>query len=222
MKELYFLPSKPQKRGEFISGWRVHKRRADKKSKRMTKVEQYVYLSKEDLPKLLKFLDTGAFEYTTDPNLYPSIYNVLRALEGKTHNAQLKPAMSNEHEYRTHFTRVLLHRNTPYLVRVYECISNPNGSVKLEISYLDKKPNDKRRIKGTRNPLHKLCAMEEIKRRIDRRFPIDPSSSFIDHSKGMPLSTFVKKLNSYAERHTPDVHRRMQRCMKKLLSLISP
>lgn len=222
MEQHYFLPNKPQKRGELISGWRVHKRRADKKSKRMTKVEQYVYFLKEDLPRLLKFLNTGAFQYATDLDLYPSIYNVLCALEGKTHNAQLKPVMSNEHEYLTHFTRVLLHRNTPYLVRVYECISNPNGSVKLEISYLDKKPNDKRRIKGTRNPLYKLCGMEEIKRRINRRFPIDPFILFVDHSEGTKLPTFVKRLMAYTEKHTPDVHRRMQHRLKKFLSLISP
>lgn len=213
----YYLDNRPDKRGVPVSGWLVHKRRVDMDSKRLTKVEQYEYLRKDQLSKLLKFLETGAFKYTTDPRLHPSVYSVICAKEGTTHNARLKPVMGNEHEYRTHFARVLLHRHTPYLVRVYECVSKPNGSVKLEISYLDKMPGDTRRKKGTRDPLLKLCAMEEIKKKINKRFPIDTSRTFIDHSKGMRLPEFVKKLTAHAEHYAPDVYRRMQRRLKNFL-----
>lgn len=195
-------------KGTKVHGWQCHKSGFDDFG-RLNLLEQYIYLPSILLPKLMRFLNTKIFNWTEDARLFPRNFNIQMALEGKLHTGKGKPrTVVTDHEHYTHFSRPLLFRRQPYLVRIYECDSNPNGAIKLEVKYLNEQ-------KGLRNPHHKLSAMREIKQRINKRFPIQDNWIFEDHSNGIPVNMFVQKLIRQAKQKTPDVHERMMRYIEE-------
>ncbi len=207
------LPCKPGKR---VHGWHFHKHAHHAKSKRLNKLEQYILLPVGLRPALLKFLQSQQFQWTEDATRYPRVFSILKALEGTEHNGKGKPPRPfGEHFYRTHFSRVMLHREQPYLVRVYELTSLPNGVLKLEITFLDEHKEGSRRIVGHPNPHHKLRAMREFKERIEKRFPLQESWVFEDHSNGQPVEEFVRKLLKHAAQEASDVHTRMMHYIER-------
>lgn len=207
-----FYSDRPDKVGEHITGWRVHKTNVDEDSGRVTKVEQYRYMPKPYWGGLeFHLLNSNQYHYVTDKSLFPSIFNIMLNAQGKVLNAKLKPPTQFEHSYLTHFARVIKHRGNEsvFLLRAYECVSYPNHQVKFEITYLEEAQQGFRSIRGLRNPLHKLAAMREYKIRIDRRLGAGTQQNYIDHTRGQLIESYVEKIFRDAKGNDPQMYQRM-------------
>ncbi len=205
-----FYSDRPDKAGELMAGWNVHKTNVDVNSRRVTKFEQYRFMPESYWPSLeAHLLRSKRYRYLNDPKFFPRIFNVMLSARGKVLNAKLKPPSLFEHSYITHFARVVEHRGRPYLLRAYQCVSRPNGQVKFEITYLEDEQQGIRSIRGLRNPLYKLAAMKEYKNRIDRQLKLDPMINYIDHTGGRPVEIYVEELLHKAKLYDHGTYQRM-------------
>lgn len=208
----------PQKPGEWITGWRVHKQNFDESSKRVTKVEQYRYLPKACWPQLERHLQTKPFQCITETKNFPNLFNILLAAKGKVLNSKLEPPKAGDYSYVTLYAEVMRHRSDDctLLLRGYECVSVNTENMKLEMTYLEESRLGPRSIRGLRNPLHKLAAMREYKKRIDNFLRLDPAAEFLDHTGGITIENFVDKLLHEAKTNDPRLHQRMLRYLAEI------
>lgn len=202
--------------GELIAGWRTHKTRLDEDSGRVTKVEQYRFMPEGYWPSFRNhLLQSKQFKIVTDTKAYPTIFNILLDAEGKVLNSKLKqPEWSSEYTYITHLARVVQHRSADctFLLRGYQCMSNPNGKVKFEITYLEDNRQGEKSIRGLRNPLNKLAAMKEYKKRVDKflgYMGVDLNSEYEDHTGGKKIEDYVEGLLSDAKLNDAAMYQRM-------------
>jgi len=116
----------------------------DEKGFKVTKLEVYNYIRYKDVDKLIKFLNTKQFNYCEDKSKYNSIFNIILGHNWKNIRKWkiLKDyELSDWRYYKVLFIKVLNHRWSNFLLKIYWNASENKDFAKIEITYWIKKNN---------------------------------------------------------------------------------
>jgi len=176
-----------------IKNWKFDKLVYSKDSQKISKIEIYNYIKREQVLKLLKHLSTKKYKYTNDYKKIPNIFSVLLSKENKYTSWQWKiiEDISNEkYYYYIDFVKVLVHRWSVFLIKIYRNKSQNKDFSKIEISYYFNNNSKYNLYYWTW--INSLKAINEIIKRISYNF------DFLwyreDYSQKIDFLTWIAKL----------------------------
>lgn len=180
----------------------INKRNVDKlvfdsKNKKVvSKVEFYSYFGLENLEKLINFLKKS-FIFETNTKNFPKIMNPILNMEWKYSlwNGKIinKSETHLKHYYYNEFSRVIIHRKTPYLIRIYRQYKNHINYFKLEITYCK---HNKGYNSQFRDIVYKVKWINEIIKKIESFANPISRSEIDDYSWKIQYSEFIKIASS--------------------------
>jgi hypothetical protein len=105
------------------------------------KIEVYNYINRDDVQKIIKFFNRKSFHRSSDTTKFHSIFNIILHHEWKhTHkNEVLWDIQGQKYYYFVDFAKVLCHRGSYFLVKIYRNKSQDKAFSKIEITYWRKK-----------------------------------------------------------------------------------
>ncbi len=188
--------NRPNQSGKIISGWYYDKKSLDPHFGLFKKLEVFRYFKSAELPDIVKFVN-GRFTPAPDYSLLPKSMRLVLAFD-KTYyrnkggrmqtfdaahldRANLLPP--DEYIYENLFMLPIVHRGAFYLVRIYHLALDRDNrdQIKLEITFFDDDPKDRRGYKANRlKTTKKINAMQEIINRFDKQFK---HGEFLDHTR---------------------------------------
>jgi len=124
------------------------------------KIEFYNYIKKSDVNRIIKYLNRKSFKYCEDKRKFNSIFNIILN-ENKKYISKNKYRKNNfdninnnniiiikdneldnyNYYYFVDFVKVLKHRNSNFLIKIYRNSSINKNFSKIEITYWIKKNN---------------------------------------------------------------------------------
>lgn len=124
------------KRFANLLNWRIDKYVINKWI--VSKIEIYNYFSYIDAQKIIKIFQRKDYKWTNDTSKFHPIFNVIRAHEWCyiANNKVIPPwIILPKYYYHVLFARVLVHRGSHFLVKIYHNKSQAKNFVKMEITY---------------------------------------------------------------------------------------
>lgn len=106
-------------------------------NKNVSKIEVYNYISRIDTLRLIKLFKRKSFHWTEDSSTFHPIFNIILAQEGEhiANNSILPPWPLPKYYYHVDFARVLIHRGSTFLIKIYRNKCRNKEFSKIEITY---------------------------------------------------------------------------------------
>lgn len=178
-----------------ISKWKIDKSILEKETNIVKKIELYNYFKKSEVENLIKHLNSKAFKYTKKANEYPRIFNVILNQENKFITWRWKILDIKEkmpkYYYYVLFSKVLVHRNRAYLIKIYHNIAQNKDFVKLEITYSYFKPKGKYNIHFL-DWLNSLKGMNEVISKLEKK--VSFIGFYEDFSEQVYFESFILQI----------------------------
>ncbi|MDD3793291.1 MAG: hypothetical protein PHI37_00565 [Candidatus Gracilibacteria bacterium] len=178
---------------EYIKTWKFDKLTYSKDSQKVSKIEIYNYIKRENVEKLLKHLQTKKYKYTTDFKIIPNIFSVLLSKENKYTSGQgkiIEDITKEKYYYYIDFVKALIHRGSIFLIKIYRNKSQNKDFSKIEISYYYNNNSKYNLYYGTW--INSLKAINEIIKRLSYNFEFVGYHE--DYSQKIDFLTGIAKL----------------------------
>lgn len=136
------------------------------------KLEVYNYIKRNDVDKLIKFLNTKQFKYCDDSKEFNKIFNIILNQNNKYINGKwliFDDVNDVKYYYYVDFVKVINNRWSNFLIKIYRNISQNKDFSKIEITYWRKK-NWYNLYYG--DWINKLKWISEIINKIEKRFDL--------------------------------------------------
>lgn len=175
-----------------INKWKFDKIIIQNKTNIIKKIEIYNYFNRNNIKKLIAFLNTKQFKYFENSSDFPRLFNILLSKNNKHITWKWKILDNNylpKYYYFVDFIKVLNHRWRPILLKIYRNKSQNKNFAKIELTYIPYKKNYNLYFLDW---LNWLKWINEIIKKLNKRF------NFIwyleDYSKQIKLDTFLNKV----------------------------
>lgn len=123
---------------EFIKKWKFDKLVYLNKNEKVSKIEIYNYIDRDNLKKLIKHLQTKRYKYTSDNKIMPKIFSILLSKNKKHTSWQwkiIKDISNTKYYYYVDFVKAIVHRGSIFLIKIYRNESIKSSFSKIELSY---------------------------------------------------------------------------------------